>query len=139
MAARGALLRRPPPHVRGSCWAASSLGHSAITVDKLLLSAPGRRVYLRRAREPRKLGSELGMECLRRKAHNLETAALLGAVRPERRHDNMPTWLERPTHGSHVAPARQGIAEEVKHGAVVPEIVGSSRQLGIRDVSADPL
>jgi hypothetical protein len=96
-------------------------------------------VYLRRAREPRKLRSELGMERLGRKAHNLETTALLGAVRPERRHDNMATRLERPAHRGHVAPSRQGIAEEVKHGAVVPEVVDPNRQLGVRDVSADPL
>ena len=69
-------------------------GRSSIAVDKLLLSAPGRRVYLGRACEPRKLRAEFRMKGLGRETKYLKAAAFLGAMRPERGDDDVPAGLE---------------------------------------------
>src|SRR5215831_6307727 len=121
------MLRRP-----------ASRGHPAVTVDELLLLAPGRDVRFRRAVEPREGGPELGVELFGGIAHDLQAAALFRAVWPERRHDDVAAGLQRPPNRRDVLPAGERIAKEMKHGPVVPEVVGCRWQRSLGDVGANP-
>jgi hypothetical protein len=58
---------------------------------------------------------------------------------PERRDDNVPARLERSPNRLDVSGALQGVAEEVKHGAIMPEVVGTFVQTGLRHIGTNPL
>jgi hypothetical protein len=56
-------------------------------------------------------------------AHDIETAALGGAFRPEGTHDDVASGPNRGSNLSNVGRALLRHGQEVKHGAVVPHVV----------------
>src|SRR5262249_27726138 len=62
----------------------------------------------------------------------------LGALGPERRHHDVPPRLQRSANGLDVAFAGLGLAQEMKNGAVVPEVVSRGLERSVRDVRAEP-
>src|SRR5258708_31903121 len=78
------------------------------------------------------------MDLLRAVTHDLETAACLRPLGAERRHDNVPTRPEPPAHRRNVATACLEIAQEMKHRAIVPEIVTMFGELCTGDVLNHP-
>ena len=86
---------------------------------------------LRSARDLVEIGPEFGVKGLRRKAQDLKTAALFRAVGAEGRDHDVTTRLECSPNGIDVSGPGHRIAEKVEHRAIVPEVVGSVRQMNL--------
>ena len=55
-------------------------------------------------------------------SYDVETTALVGTLRPERRYDDMTTDFHRPCYLSHIRRAVRRIGQEVKNRPVVPNV-----------------
>ena len=68
---------------------------------------------------------------------DIEAAALLGALRIERRDNGVPTGRQRVVHHSPVRGPVAGVGQEVEASAIVPQAEGSPR-LESGNVALDP-
>src|SRR5260221_1812901 len=124
------ILAKPP--------SSSSVRQSAVAVHELLLGSIRRLVELREARELPEHAPDLTVQLIGAVSHHVETAAALGPRRTKGRRHDVPAGLERALHGRHVTRSRVILAQEVEHGAIVPELEFVARKLDARDVAGEP-
>lgn len=89
--------------------------------------------------QQRKGGTELSVEFVGAIAHDRQATALSWAVFCEGGDDHMTTGLNRAKDSLDVRMTILRRCEEVKYGAVMPDIVGVYRKSGICDVRLDPM
>ena len=82
--------------------------------------------------------TELPMQRARVVADNVKAAAFGWALRPERADDYVVPSLHRLGHLADISRAFVGACKEMKHGAVMPHIVGTRLQLHARDIADEP-
>lgn len=98
-----------------------------VAVHELLFASPRGLVYFVVASSLRELIPELIVNRLGTVPHNRKTTAAVRSFKTERRHDDVPTWLQRVTNVRHVSLAIFFPGEEVEDRAVMPEFVAVLR------------
>lgn len=84
------------------------------------------------------LHPKLSVERLCVIAHHVQSAALLGTLRPEGAHDNVTTWPDSIDYGLNILAAFGPIDEEMEHCAIVPHIERLKWQGNLSDISDQP-
>ena len=80
-------------------------------------------MHLGQAADLPELVAELRMQLVGVVADDLEIAAPLWTLRTESGDEDVAPGFDRTSNRRHVPPALSLVAQEVEHGAVVPEVV----------------
>jgi hypothetical protein len=111
---------------------------AAIAVKKLLRGAEGSLMQFLRTLLQAKANAELFVQRFFVVAHDIQAAALSGPLWPKGTDDNVPSQPNRGSNLPNVGGAVLRHSQEVKHCAVVPDVVGVWRQTNLRDIADEP-
>jgi len=109
------------------------------TIEKLLRRAERGIVQFLDAIQQAKAHAELCMQSLSVVTNNLKPTAFRGPLWSESADEHMSTWLHRARHLANVRNTLVHPRKEMKHGAVVPHIIGVGRDFDVDNVRCDPL
>ena len=109
------------------------------TIEKLLRRAERGIVQFLDAIQQAKTYAELRMQRLGVVTNNLKAAAFRGALCSERADEHMATRFHGARHLANVRNTLVHPRKEMKHGAVVPHIIGVGRDFDVDNVRCDPL
>jgi Skp family chaperone for outer membrane proteins len=130
---------QPPRSLRVGAPGLSGHGLAAVAVDELLDGACGCVMRLFLVPQQCEGRAELRVQLAWAVAHDGQTAASVRAVFGKGGNDHMAAWLHGTQHGLYVGLPLFGACQEMKDGAVMPDVVGVEREIGLGDVGLDPL
>ena len=110
----------------------------AVAIEKLLRGAKRSLMQFLRALFDAETNSELFVQRFFVVAHDVETAALGRAFRPEGADDDVASGPNCGSHLPNVGRALFRQRQEVKHCAVVPHVISVWRKVNARDISDEP-
>lgn len=109
-----------------------------MAVHELLYRARRRPVQLGNVLDELKCRAEFRMKGVRVVTNDVEAAAAERSLRAERGNDDMPTDLDGARHLAHIRRPCLWVGQEMKDGAVMPDIVLPRTEWSRRDIATDP-